>query len=154
MSKLLFVFLPVLAAWAQGPQPSAPAGVSSLLAAMNEALQRSDAGTIAALFSNDGDLRIGGRVAAGAKTIAERLTDRRPWSEVTPPKIENQSVRLVTPDVAIVDASWVQYGSTVVRRASPVLLVMKKDGERWQVVALRLGMPDLADRIPATDAHR
>ena len=60
-----------------------------------------------------------------------------PWSEVTRPSMIIQSVRFITPDVALVDAVNTQYGSVILRRRIPVLLVMRKDRE-WRIASLRL----------------
>jgi hypothetical protein len=66
----------------------------------------------------------------------------RPWSEVTTPHIVVQSIRLITPDVALVDAANTQYGSTVVVRRAPVLFIMKKETKDWRIAAVRV-MADL-----------
>jgi len=52
--------------------------------------------------------------------------ERNPWSEMAPPKLALQSLRFITRDVALADAEFAQYGSTLVRRAA-VLLVMKRE---------------------------
>ncbi|MCW5981806.1 MAG: hypothetical protein KIT09_27215 [Bryobacteraceae bacterium] len=131
---------------AQVPPPNLEAKrIASVLAAMNSALSAPEVKDFAALFVSDGDLRIAGEVVAGPKAIADRLSSRPAWDEVTPPRIEKKSIRLVTPDVAIVDASWVQYGSMIVKREWPVLLLLKKDGARWRVSSLRVGDGSMAD---------
>lgn len=147
MNRVFLVLITAAAALqAQEPPPSPESSaITSVLAAMNKALQKPDVDAIAGLFSKDGDLRIAGGVLAGPRTIAERLADRRPWSEVTPPRIEHESVRLVTPDVAMVDASWVQYGSTIMRRAQSVMLLLRKEGAEWRVASLRVAAPTLAE---------
>jgi hypothetical protein len=127
---------------AQLPQSDAPqTGIATLISAMNDALRKSDTDALAAVFEATSDFRItGSRAVTGARPISVRLLARRPWSEVTPPKIENMAIRMITPNVAVVDAAWVQYGSAVTRRALPVLLVVKKEGEHWRVASLRLGL--------------
>ena len=61
-----------------------------------------------------------------------------PWSEVTAPRIVSESIRFVTPDVALVDAVIAQYGSLLVSR-EPVLLLMKKQATEWRIASVRLG---------------
>jgi hypothetical protein len=60
------------------------------------------------------------------------------WSEVTRPKLVATSIRLVAPGVALVDGSTRQYGSTILVRSTPVLLIFKKEQDRWRIAALRL----------------
>jgi len=60
------------------------------------------------------------------------------WGEVTPPFIEIQSVQFVSPDVALVDASQTQFGSVILKRTVPVILLMKLDGKEWRILSMRL----------------
>ena len=62
----------------------------------------------------------------------------RPWSEVTRPKIALQSIRFITPDVALVDAANSQYGSAILVRRVPLLMVMKRETSGWRVASLRV----------------
>jgi uncharacterized protein (TIGR02246 family) len=146
MARAFLLFTAAATLHAQAPpQTPEPSGITSVIVAINKAIQSRDVSVLAELFSPDGDLHVPGSVLTGQKAIAERLSDRRPWSEVTPPRIENQTVRLITPDVALVDASWVQYGSTIVRRGHSVFLLLKRNGEQWSVVSMRLGLLPLPD---------
>jgi len=61
-----------------------------------------------------------------------------PWSEVTTPRILIQSIRFITPDVALVDATNTQYGSVILVRRVPVLIVVKKEKQEWRIAALRV----------------
>jgi hypothetical protein len=65
-------------------------------------------------------------------------TSDGPLSEVTMPRIVIESVRFITADVALVDAANTQYGSVILMRRLPVLLVMKKEGQNWRIAALRV----------------
>jgi hypothetical protein len=67
----------------------------------------------------------------------------RPWSEVMPPRMVVQSIRFITPDVALVDAADTQYGSVMLWRV-PVLFVMRREGTDWRIASLRV----LTDRPP------
>jgi hypothetical protein len=64
----------------------------------------------------------------------------QPWSEVTTPHMVIQSIRFVTPDVALVDAVNAQYGSVNLVVKVPVLFVMKKETHGWRIAALRILM--------------
>jgi hypothetical protein len=60
-----------------------------------------------------------------------------PWSEVTSPRITIRSIRLITPQVALVESANTQYGSTIVVRTTSMLLVMKKDEGQWRIASVR-----------------
>jgi hypothetical protein len=60
------------------------------------------------------------------------------WSEVTTPSFVIHSIRFVTTDVALVNAASTQYGSTILVRRIPLLLVMKKEGSDWRIASLRV----------------
>jgi hypothetical protein len=80
----------------------------------------STAKTVAALFPADAD---------------------EPLSEVTPPLIAIQSIRFLTPEIALVDAIGTQFGSAILARRVPVWLVMKKEGDDWKIASLSLPVP-------------
>ncbi|MCW5982715.1 MAG: SgcJ/EcaC family oxidoreductase [Bryobacteraceae bacterium] len=145
MGRILVVLITAaIALCAQAPPPNADAkSIASVMAALNKALTKPEVKDFAALFTSDGDLRIAGDVLAGPKTIAEKLAARPAWSEVTTPRIDKKSLRFVTPDVAIVDAVWVQY--VIVKREQPVVLLMKKDGAAWRVSSMRVSSWCLAE---------
>ncbi len=64
-----------------------------------------------------------------------------PQMEVLNPRITNSATRFVTPDVAIVDGTWLHRGSTGARQTIPLFLVMKKEGRSWKIAALRVLEP-------------
>ena len=76
-----------------------------------------------------------------------RLTDldrmfqseyNEPLSELTRPRIVARSIRLITHDVALVDAAKTQYGSVFFFRSVPVLFVLKKEATNWKISAVRI----------------
>lgn len=69
-----------------------------------------------------------------------RAANTQPFSEISVPKIVVHSVRFITPDVALVDASNGQYGSNMVWSV-PIMFVMKRDGDNWRIVAYRIVPP-------------
>ena len=62
----------------------------------------------------------------------------QPMSESTTPRIASQSIRFVTPDVALVDAAKTQYGSVLLVRSIPLLFVLKREGTNWRIAAVRI----------------
>jgi hypothetical protein len=137
---LLIALLGTTIAWTQAPGPDRD-GIPEVIAALNKALDKPDNGAFAALFLKDADLRLGDRLYPGVAAVTIRLSEsRRPWSEVTPPRIEEVQIRRLAPDIALVDAAWVQYGSTILRRALPAILVLKQENEEWRVATLRVGV--------------
>ena len=63
--------------------------------------------------------------------------NEQPWSEVTSPRITTRSIRLIAPQVALVECTNTQYGSVIVVRTTSMLLVMKKDGEQWRIASVQ-----------------
>jgi len=132
----------ILAACALAQQLDRPVEaerIRSVIAEINKALSRSDAPALAQFFTPDGDFRMGQVVATGRAAVVRAIERQESvmWSEVTPPAIQTESVRFVSPDVAIVDGSQVQYGSVIVRRRVPIMILMKLDGKEWRIVSMR-----------------
>jgi hypothetical protein len=101
----------------------------------------STANPVSALFTADADSQL------------DLLTQPagEPWSEVfhpttgrVRPHLAIQSIRFLTPEVALVDAVNTQIGSTAIWRVS-VWLVMKKEGAGWKIASLRL--PEVSDFV-------
>ncbi len=59
------------------------------------------------------------------------------WTERTRPRLHVEHVQFLSPDVALVDAAWIVYGSLVLKHRTPVLLVLKKEAAGWRVAAYR-----------------
>lgn len=73
---------------------------------------------------------------AGAFTEFERLLPSSPWSETSRPYFRPQAIRFVSPDVALVDASGIQYGSLILMGRA-ALFVMKKERNAWLIASIR-----------------
>jgi hypothetical protein len=56
-----------------------------------------------------------------------------PWSEVTPPHFTVDSLRFLTPQLALIEAAKTQFGSILVKHSTRLLLVMKKEGSTWRI---------------------
>jgi hypothetical protein len=76
----------------------------------------------------------------------------QPWSEVTSPHIATRSIRLIAPQIALVESTTTQYGSVIVMRSAPMLLVMKKDGAQWRIACVR-ALPDAAGVANPSQVH-
>jgi hypothetical protein len=89
---------------------------------------------IAGLFTDDADNQLN-RLSDLDRRL---LPSNEPWSEATTPRIVVQSIRFITPDVALVDAANTQYGSMILVRRVPVLLVMRREARGWRIASLRV----------------
>ena len=115
-------------AWAD--ETSDRAAIGRVIAALNDS-QTNAADKRSRLFTADADNELDGHPMQPSGT---------PWSEVTAPRIVVHAVRFVTPEVALVDAANTQYGSVIVVRRVPVLLVMRKEGTEWRIASVRVLM--------------
>jgi uncharacterized protein (TIGR02246 family) len=132
MRHILILLLCTAPAFAQN-------SVEAVIAAVNEAAASGDAQAFATLFAADGDLWRGGkRVASGREAIAHSFKPRGVWTEQSPPKIKNESVRIVTPDVALVDAIQVRYGAMNMGQTVPVLMLLRRMDDAWKIVTMRV----------------
>jgi ketosteroid isomerase-like protein len=127
-------------ALAQEPdRPLEVARIRSVIGELNKARKNSDAKAFSQFFVQDRTLRIGNEIiAAGRDEIEKALKNPSAWTEVTPPTIQNEVVRFVSPDVALVDAVQIRYGSVILKQSLPVTLLMKLDGDQWRIVSLWL----------------
>jgi len=86
------------------------------------------------LFTADADNEL-----ARLSDLDKQLTSHNtPWSEVTKPRIVVRSIRFITADVALVDAVNTQYGSTILVRRIPVLVVMRREATGWRIASFRV----------------
>ena len=113
----------LLASCALADEAADRAAIQAVVTALNHGDK-----PVAELFTPDAD---------GARELAWlNAPNRTPLSGVSQPYLKVRSVRFVTPEVALVDASADQYGS-LFGRSIPVLLVMRKES-RWRISALRI----------------
>ena len=137
---LMLIALSVEPSLAQEPRrPADLKGANALIEAINNALSKHDAGAFSGLVSPDADLWIGcDRIGRGDHTIYDRLQDHEIWSEVTPPSLEIESSRMISSEVALVDARQVQYGSVIVKRTLHTTLVLRYEDAKWRIAAMRV----------------
>ena len=145
--------LTVGAAQDASPPPTADQ-VRAIIAQLNEARRRSDAKAFSELFTADGEFRVGKEiVGTGRDAIAAALQQPMVWSEVTPPRIENESVRFISADVALVDAIQTQYGSLIMKQSVPVAILLKRDAADWRIVSLRVYPPLMSAPSAPSQSH-
>ena len=111
------------------------AAIEGVIGALNADQTGADQKRIAGLFTTDADNELD-RLANLDRRLLQ--PSDKPWSEVTTPRIVIQSIRFITTEVALVDAANTQYGSTILVRRVPVLLVMKKQAGDWRIASLRI----------------
>ena len=51
------------------------------------------------------------------------------------------AIRMVSPDVAFVDAAASQYGSIILKRTMPAVFVLKREGGAWLTTVMRIAGP-------------
>jgi hypothetical protein len=61
-----------------------------------------------------------------------------PPMEMTNPRIVSRSVRFVTPDVALADGARVYDAGDNSPQTTPLVFVMKKEGDEWKIASLRV----------------
>jgi len=137
---LVLLAISALAVLAQEPDRSLETDrIRSVIAEVNKALSRSDAAALSRFFTVDATLRSGQFVATGRAAIVSAFERQRSaWSEVTPAFIETEAVTFVSADTALVDATQTQYGSMILKRSVPIVLLMKLDGKEWRILSMRL----------------
>lgn len=77
---------------------------------------------------------------------------QEPWSEVTSRLITIRSIRFLSPQIALVQSTATQYGSVTVMQSTPMLLVMKKDGQQWRIACV-FALQDLAGAAKPSPGH-
>ena len=138
------VFLAIVfAAVAHADEAADRAAIQRVIETLNAAQSHPGAQRPADLFTPDAENEMN-----KLRRVGRRMTQmaREPWSETTPPHIVLRRIRFVTPDVALADGGNTQFGSVILVRSIPVLLVMKKEGQDWRIAALRV-MVELANLL-------
>lgn len=113
-------------------------GVHSVVLQLSKALANHDAKQLSPLFSKHAEVRIGSQLLPDGPTGLLKALEEPPWSETTPPHVQQKSARLLAPGVILVYADLVQYGSLIVRRALPLQLILRHTDSEWRIVSLWL----------------
>ena len=114
--KVIRCFLVVVAfAWAD--EPAASQAIRKAIASFNHASER------AGVLARDADIP---------------PLDRYAGKEISQVYFEPTAIRLVTPDVAFVDATASQFGSVILKRSCPAMFVLKREGGVWRISVMRI----------------
>jgi hypothetical protein len=112
--------------------------IRAVLRGFNEAARKPEPQSFRGLFASEADYRDAERSLKGPDALISLFTNRQVWSERTPPILQDESIRLVAPSVAFVDAQFVHYGSTILKSAVPVVLLLKKEADTWKISSWRM----------------
>ena len=96
-----------------------------------------DADAIRKAIATFNDPRLRATVLAPGADVAPLR--RLAGQEVSQVYFAATAIRLVTPDVAFVDATGSQYGSVILKRTIPAVFVLKRDGGAWLITVMRMG---------------
>ena len=120
--KALWIVPLCLAANAWGDEADDRAAIQKTVATFNDTHLRS---SVLAHDADVGDLsRYGGQ-------------------EVSQVYFEVKTVRMVTAEVAVADATGSQFGSLIMKRSAPAVFVLKRESGEWRVALLRISGPCL-----------
>ena len=134
MKAILRLALLSVCACLWGNEAADRLAIEKVMAALSEAQRSSNTKALTALFASD-----------AAKTELDYLfqmdggmleASKRPWSEVTAPRILIKSIRFATPDVAVVDAFNRQFGP-VLGGGKPLFLLKKRGEGAWKTIHYR-----------------
>ena len=116
MKAICWIF-PIVLAIAHAAEPDASDAIRKAIATFNNPQQR------ATVVARDADLS---------------PLDRFAGREVSQVYFEATAIRLVTPEVAFVDATASQFGSLIMKRTSPTVFVLKREGGAWRIAVMRI----------------
>lgn len=119
MKAYCWIFL-TLAARAWAAEPAGSEAIRKVIATFNDLRER---GTV---LARDADLSPLGPFAG---------------QEVSQVYFEATAIRMVTPDVAFVDAAASQFGSLIVKRTMSAVFVLKREGGAWRISVMRIAAP-------------
>jgi hypothetical protein len=119
-----------LASHALADEAADRTAIASVIRAVNDHSKPASA-----LLSSDAD---SSEIARLSNLIPLPPAPPEPLSEVTQPRLVARSIRFITPEVALVDGAIAQFGSVILERSTPVLLVMRKEGADWRIAAVRV----------------
>jgi hypothetical protein len=110
-------FLLTLAAIASADESADSQAIRKVIATFNHASER------ASVLARDADVP---------------PLDRFAGQDVSQVYFEPTAIRLVTPDVAFVDASASQFGSVILKRSTRAMFVLKREGGVWLISVMRI----------------
>ena len=109
--------------------------IEATLHALSEPAVWKDAAALATFFRGDADRAEIHRLSRAHHLLLDPAL--LPWSERSIPRIKVDSIRWVTPDVAVVVAADTQFGSTGPHSIA-LFFVMKREAAAWKIAAARV----------------
>ena len=137
---LLALACPVLAQ-AQSVSKEDDVALREVVRKYVDAREARDAKAVEALLTPDADQLVSdGTWRHGRESLVQGMLES---SRKNPAKrtIDVETVRLVTPDVALVDGRYTQTGAASDVRAMWTAFVMKRTAEGWKIAAIRNMLP-------------
>ena len=117
--KAIYWIFPMLAACAWAAEPAGNEAIRKAIATFNNPRERTT------VLARDADI-----------APLERFAGQ----EVSQVYFEATAIKLVTPDVAFVDATASQYGCLILKRSTPAVFVLKREGGVWRIAVMRIAM--------------
>jgi uncharacterized protein (TIGR02246 family) len=126
--------------WAAEIEPADPEGLQALAEAYEKAMEARDAKAIAALYASDADIvDPTGEVFKGRAAIEAMHV--RAFSPEMNLELSDPEVRVLTPDVVLVDGKWtVTVGSGETTTGFFTMIAARRDG-KWAVHCTRAMAP-------------
>ena len=121
--------------------PSERAAMNRLMDLLNDSQLRMSAfcGDVDAQAQLDGLVGIHAQVVNPSEPSLQRMIGvYETWSNLTMPTIVAGRVRLMTPQIAILDAASTVNGAVSLRRKVPLRLVLRRQNGDWRIASIRL----------------
>lgn len=143
--KIIGVILVLLAPCVFADDAADRAGIERTLSAFNDGMAKGRPEPVLALFTPDA---VGDVDWFIASTLPPAV-----WSEATSPRFAIQRLRLLSADIAMVDAESSTLG-TFGKTSTPYLFIMVRKGEVWQIASMRLVTSPPRPRAPRVAAKK
>jgi hypothetical protein len=95
-----------------------------VISEINTARKQADLKAFAELFAKDGDLRVGIETVATGREAVQGVLEANPWTEQSAPIIDRPAVRMLSANVAVVDAWQTQYGEIAFKESTPIMILL------------------------------
>jgi hypothetical protein len=155
MKRLVWLPL-ILAASLCADEGTDRASIGRVIALLNQSPQPSG------VFADKADASALDQLWSGKRRVVEQsLTvtiSHQPWGEATfgpgpseetvNPRISGGEVRFITADVALADGTFTYTGERGVVQSTPLVFVLKKDGDSWKIASVRIAQPLGAPQPP------
>lgn len=155
-ARLLFCLPLLLTSYALADEPGDRAAIVQTVTALNEfphpsTLFTDDASSDLDRLPNVRPLafRVMSRPAQPALHPPHVTISHEPWGEasigiplpqmeILNPRITVNSIRFLTPEIALVDGNWTYHKDIADTQTIPLLFIMKKETDSWKIASLRL----------------